>query len=107
MHGKPKKSPREKDLTSRYMSGGLDEDRVEQQERFGDRSKNFQKRKTEKTAVLRAAEEAESGDIDQLPVGDVIQVHSLFSEVEFEKTVWLCVVRRTFTQVSGEFVVVG
>ena len=29
-----KKAPREKDLTSRYMSGGMDEDRVEQQERF-------------------------------------------------------------------------
>jgi len=28
MKGKPKKSHREKDLTSRYLSGGMDEDRV-------------------------------------------------------------------------------
>ena len=42
MKGKPNKQPRETDLTARYLSGGLDEDRVEQQERFGDRSKNFQ-----------------------------------------------------------------
>ena len=53
MKGKPKKSPREKDLTARYLAGGLDEDRIEQQERFGDKSKHFQKRKTERTALLR------------------------------------------------------
>src|SRR5215218_8620328 len=107
MKGKPKKPPREKDLTSRYLSGGMDEDRVEQQERFGDRSKNFQQRKTEKTAILRAAEEADVPNLDLLPIGDVVQVHSLFSEVEFEHTVWLCVVRRTLTKVAAGFLVVG
>jgi ribosome biogenesis GTPase len=107
MHGKPKKSPREKDLTARYFSGNLDEDRVEQAERFGDRSRHFQQRKTEKTALLRAAEEALSGDIDSLPVGDVIRVHSLFCEVESAGRVWICVVRRTLTKVASGFIVVG
>ena len=74
MKGKPKKSHREKDLTARYLSGGMDEDRVEQGERFGDRSRNSQQRKTEKTAIMRAAEETVGGDIDSLPVGDVIRV---------------------------------
>ena len=46
MPGKPKKGPREKDLTSRYLSGGLDEDRVEPQQRFSNRSKSAQREKT-------------------------------------------------------------
>ena len=46
MKGKPKKSPREKDLTSRYLSGGLDEDRVEQGEQFKARNKTAQQEKT-------------------------------------------------------------
>jgi ribosome biogenesis GTPase len=107
MKGKPKKSPREKDLTSRYFSGNLDEDRVEQGERFGDRSRHFQQRKTEKTAILRAAEESVGGDIDALPVGDVIRVYSLFCEVESAGRTWFCVVRRTLTKVAAGFIVVG
>lgn len=107
MRGKPKKSAREKDLTARYLSGGLDEDRVEQGERFGDRSKNYQKRKTERTALKRAASEESASDLSALPEGEVIQVHSLYCEVESEGKVRLCVVRRTFTKASDEFVVVG
>ena len=107
MRGKPKKSPREKDLTARYFSGNLDEDRVEQAERFGDRSRHFQQRKTEKTALLRAAEESLAGDIDSLPLGDVIRVYSLYCEVEVAGRVYICVVRRTLTKVASGFIVVG
>jgi ribosome biogenesis GTPase len=107
MKGRPKKSHREKDLTSRYFAGRLDEDRVESQERFGDKSKHFQQRKTEKTALLRAAEELVTPDIDSLPIADVLQVYSLFCEVEYEGKVFLCVVRRTLTKVASGFIVVG
>ncbi|HEY7120498.1 MAG TPA: ribosome small subunit-dependent GTPase A [Tepidisphaeraceae bacterium] len=108
MKGKPKKSPREKDLTARYLAGGLDEDRLEAQKRFGDKSKHFQKRKTERTALLRAAGEEASGDVESLPAGDVLQVHSLFCEVEGDdKRVRICVVRRTLTRATSAFVVVG
>jgi ribosome biogenesis GTPase len=108
MKGKPKKSAREKDLTSRYLSGALDEDRLHAQERFGDKSKNFQKRKTEKTALLRMAEEEiPGGDIDVLPVGEVVQVHSLYSDVEHEGTAYLAVVRRTLTKAGEIFIIVG
>src|ERR1051326_5894026 len=69
MKGKPKKSPREKDLTSRYLSGGLDEDRVDQQQRFSDRSKHAVRDKTQRTSDLRAAEIDHGGDIDALPTG--------------------------------------
>ena len=33
MAGKPKKAQREKDLTSRYLSGGYDEDRADAKDR--------------------------------------------------------------------------
>jgi len=107
MKGKPKKSPREKDLTSRYVSGRLDEDRVDQQERFGDRSKHFQQRKTEKTALLRATEGAVATDVESLPVGEVVRVYSLFCDVESSGKLWFCVVRRTLTKVAAGFIVVG
>src|SRR5258707_7393479 len=85
----------------------MDEDRVEQGERFGDRSRNSQQRKTEKTAILRAAEETVGGDIDALPVGDVIRVYSLFCEVESAGRIWFCVVRRTLTKVAAGFLVLS
>jgi ribosome biogenesis GTPase len=107
MKGKPKKPPREKDITSRYLGGGMDMDRLDQQERFGDKTKHFQQRKTERTAVTRAAEESIGGDVDALPLGDIILVHSRYCQVQFEDKVWLCNVRRTLTKVSAGFVLVG
>ena len=48
MSGKPRKSPREKDLTSRFKSGGLDEDladgRVGQSQRFSQRNTDAEHR---------------------------------------------------------------
>src|SRR5687768_15487369 len=102
-----RKSTREKDLTSRYLSGGMDEDRVEQQERFTGRSKNAEQNKILKTAMMRAAEEEAAGDVESLPVGEVIQVFSLYSEVEHEGTPYLCVLRKTLTKISDTSIVVG
>jgi ribosome small subunit-dependent GTPase A len=79
--GKPKKTHREKDMTDWYMSGNLDEDRIESQQRFSNRNKNAQQDKIIKTALLRAEEEAATPDIELLPVGQVVQVFSLYSEV--------------------------
>jgi ribosome biogenesis GTPase len=110
MKGKPrKKAPREKDLTARYLGGGLDdEDRLESQERFGDKSKHFQQRKIARTTLLRAAEEtAAGGDLESLPIGDVIQVYSLFCDVEYEGRVRLCVLRKTLLKAGGTAVVAG
>src|SRR5687768_1735914 len=73
MKGKPKKSPRQKDLTDRYMDGDLDEDRIDPKQRFSDRSKNQQLNKTLKTAQMRADEQAADVDIAVLPLGTVIQ----------------------------------
>lgn len=106
MHGKPKKAPREKDLTSRYFSGDYDEDRVEQAETFKARNKTLQQDKMVKTALLRA-DGAVAADVNTLPIGEVVQVHSLYSEVQSAGKTYLCVVRRTLTRLADTFVVVG
>ncbi len=107
MKGKPKKGPREKDLTSRYMSGGMDEDRVEQQERFTDRSKHAQHNKMMKTTAMRDAADGAAADVAALPVGEVIQIFSLYSEVRHGDTTYLCVVRKTLSRTSKTAIVVG
>src|SRR5215212_7991778 len=99
MRGKPKKTPRQKDLTSDYMSGSLDEDRVESQERFTDRSKHAQRDKMMKTAEMRAGEDqATRGDVDALPVGQVTQIYSLYCKVLFDGRSYLCVIRKTMVK---------
>lgn len=104
--GRPRKAPREKDLTSRFLSGGMDEDRVEGQQRFSSRNKNAQQDKMLKTFLMRAEQEA-AGDVEALPVGEVIQVFSLFCEVSHGGRTYLCVVRKTLSKVSDTSIVVG
>ena len=105
--GRPRKAPREKDLTSRFLSGGMDEDRVETQQRFSSRNKNAQQDKMLKTFLMRAEQEAAAGNVDALPVGEVVQVFSLFCEVEHGGRDYLCVVRKTLAKVSDTGLVVG
>jgi ribosome biogenesis GTPase len=107
MKGKPKKSPRQKDLTSRYMDGDLDEDRIDPIQRFSAKNKNMQGNKTLRTALMRAEEHASGIDIDALPVGEVVQVFSLYCHVEHQGRTWLCVVRKTLSKVSGWDIIVG
>ena len=106
MASKRRKGPREKDLTSRYMSGNWDDDRMDSQQRFTPRSKAAEQNKIEKTALLRAAE-ADIADRESLPIGQVVQIHSLFSEVQHDTGVRLCVVRKTLNRVSDTSIVVG
>jgi ribosome biogenesis GTPase / thiamine phosphate phosphatase len=95
-----RKNPRDKDLTSRYLSGAMEEDRLDSVEKYSGRDASAQKRKMEQTALLRLAEESADVNVEKLPVGDVVQVYSLFVDVEFAKNSWLCVVRKTLTKVS-------
>ncbi len=106
VNGRPKRSPREKDLTSRYLSGSMDEDRVEQQQRFTDRNKQAQQNRIEKTTQQRE-DAGGAADIEALAIGDVIQVHSLFTQVEHAGRVVRCVTRKTLMTVSTTAVVVG
>jgi ribosome biogenesis GTPase len=107
MKGKSKKGQRQKNLTDRYLADDVDEDNVEQVQRFKRRNKTLQQDKILRTALMRAEEEQAAGDLESLPVGHVVQVHSLYTEVEHGGAKYLCVVRRTLTKVAETFVVVG
>ncbi len=108
MKRRPKKTSRQKDMTQDYLSGAVDEDRVEQQQRFSPRNKNAQREKMLRTALMRAEEQLrDMDDIEALPVGTVLQVYSLYSEVEYGGTKYLAVVRKTLSKVSDTQLVVG
>jgi ribosome biogenesis GTPase / thiamine phosphate phosphatase len=106
MKGRPKKNTRQKDLTAKYLAGDVDEDRVDQHQRFSQRSKHHQQNKMQRTATMRA-EDHTANDIAALPIGQVVTVYSLYIEVEHEQTLYLCVMRKTLTKVAGTQVVVG
>lgn len=113
MSGKRKRPARAKDLTHRYLAGDVDEGMERTQERFGERSARAVARKMEQTALLRAAEAeadgADGADVESLPVGRVVQVYSLFSDVEgvVDGVTRLCVVRKTLAKLSDSLIVVG
>jgi ribosome biogenesis GTPase len=104
---KPKKSPREKDLTSRYLSGGLDEDRVDASQRFSSKNKQLQQNKMERTARMRQDVRDAAPDVDKLPVGRVVQVFSLFCEIEHEGVAYLCTIRKTLNSLTIGGIIVG
>lgn len=103
---KNRRKPRERDFTDRFLSGEMEEDESESGERFGARSKYAQAGKILRTALLRAEEQADV-DIETLPVGQVIQVYSLYSEVESEGRTYLCVVRKTLAKLAESAILVG
>lgn len=98
---------REKDLTRQYLEGGYERDDVETQQRFGARSKHAQRNKMLRTAEMRSQADDLAADLDSLPLGEVIQVFSLFSEVDHDGTRYLCTVRKTLAKVSKTQIVVG
>lgn len=99
--------PRDKSLTDRYNSGALaEEPETDKQERFGARSKNAEMDRILRTALLRAEENSDA-DVNALPVGQVFQVYSLYSEVEYDGRMFLCVVRKTLNRRSESAVLVG
>ena len=106
-HRMRKRRKRETDVTDRFLSGELEEsDDDEQQERFGSRSRDAEMGKILRTALLRAEEQSDV-DIQSLPLGEVIQVYSLFSEVASEGRTFFCVVRKTLAKRSESAIVVG
>lgn len=107
MREKRRRPHREKDLTRQYLEGGFDADDPETAERFSARSKHAQQNKILRTAEMRAQADGLSRDIESLPLGEVIQVFSLFSEVDHDGARYLCTVRKTLSKVSETQIVVG
>jgi ribosome biogenesis GTPase len=102
-----RRKKRETDVTDRFLSGELEESDDEvQQERFGSRSRDAQMSKILRTAMLRAVEQSDI-DVQSLPPGEVIQVYSLYSEVESQGRTFFCVWRKTLSKLSDSAIVVG
>ena len=101
---KNRRRPREKDLTDRLLSGELDD--LESEQRFSPRAKHAQANKILQTALLRAEEQSDI-DVESLPIGEVIQVYSLFSDVQSEGRMYLSVVRKTLMKRSDTSILVG
>jgi len=101
--GKHKKNNVAVDITRAYLNGGFDDERIDAtKERFSDRSKHFQHHKTIKTQQAR-----DETVTDNLPIGQVLQVHSLFCEVLCEGVVWRCTQRKTSARIADTQIVVG
>ena len=107
MSGRRRKPPRQKDLTDQLLDGDPETDRLETHQRFSNRSRDAQQNKIERTALLRAAEGEQAADVDRLPIGEVIQVYSLFCQVDHPTGLRLCVVRKTLNKLSDTAVIVG
>ncbi len=101
-----RKPHREKDLTRRYLEGGYETD-IENIERFSARSKHAEQNRILRTAQMRAEQEASSEDLAALPIGQVVQVFSLYLEVEQGDQRYLCTTRKTLDRTSDTRVVVG
>ncbi len=102
-----RRSEQHSDWTRRYSQDEFDADETHPVERFSKRSKFDQQMRMRRTADKRAANQELSADADSLPIGEVIQVFSLFIEVISEGKRYLCVGRRTQQRVTGVPAVVG
>ena len=95
MKGKPKKSPREKDLTSRYLPAAWTKI-ASNRANASPREQGSRAGAIEPTANTRS-EEQSGIDIDNLPLGEVTQVYSRYSEVLCEEKTFLCVAQDTLS----------
>lgn len=112
----PKRRPRQKDYQDLLLdetSGGRDADHDErggQSQKFGKRSKYHQHNKTLRTAAERMNDARLAAEKKALPIGEIVQVHSLYASVEDrsagkprgEGDVLLCTSRRTMRKVIAE-----
>ena len=92
-------------LTSQYQDGAFGEE-AEDREIFNKRSKHQQSNKTARTAERRAGQDR----FAHLPVGRVVQVFSLYVEVEGPPpgpATLLCTVRKTLARTSETQIIVG
>ena len=102
-----RKNVGEKDPTARFLAGEFDPESLEARDPHGKKSKRAQQDRLQRTADLRAVEELASGGIESLPIGQVVQVFSLFYQVMHSTGVRLCVVRKTLATLAESAIVVG
>ena len=112
----PKRRPRQKDYQDLLLdetSGGRNDAhdaRGGGSQKFGKRNKFHQHNKTLRTAAERMGDARLAAEKKALPIGEIVQVHSLFSSVEDRSAglprgkgeLLLCTSRRTMRKVIAE-----
>jgi ribosome biogenesis GTPase len=115
----PKRRPRTKDFRHALDEQGgreaVHDDLTADRQKFGKRSKFHQQNKTLRTATGRMADVELAAERKKLPVGEVIQVYSLFADVHprdeavarsaVDRTgspMYLCTARRTMRKLIAE-----
>ena len=82
----PKRRPRTKDYRHTLQEQGgreaIHDDATADRQKFGKRSKFQQQNKTLKTAAGRMADVERAAERKKLPVGEVVQVYSLYVDVQ-------------------------
>src|SRR5690606_35489464 len=111
--------PRTKDfrhvLDERTGREARDDDVTDDRQKFGKRSKFHQHNKTLRTAAERMTDAELLADRRKLPLGEVIQVYSLYADVDPKEEavaaeaqkrtgnrMYLCTARRTMRKVIGD-----
>lgn len=94
------------DWTRRFQQDQHDEDHLQEVGKFSKRSKFAHLEKIRRTTQLRSTSEA-AADIEQLPVGEVTQVYSLFVELEHAGRTLLATQRSSMRKLCETDVVVG
>ena len=104
-----RRTEQDSNWTRRFQQDEHDADYTQSNQQFSNRSKYAREVRMKRTAEIRAAKEVISGDVEGLPIGEVIQVHSLFAEVlcPSNDTVYLAVGRRTRQRMSDSSAIVG
>jgi ribosome biogenesis GTPase len=108
----PKRRPRQNDLTDAFhdgeLAGQVDDELGGDRQKWGQRSKHQDRIKTERTAAMRRDDAVLAAEKKKLPAGQVIQVHSLYSEVRGDDNVLLlCTARKTLRKTFETALVVG
>jgi ribosome biogenesis GTPase len=102
-----RKQSGEKDLTDQYLAGDMESAELENRQQFSKRSKSSTQNKIQQTASLREAQGQTAQNLEGLPVGQVVQVFSLYYQVESPSGPRLCVVRKTLAKLATSQIVVG
>jgi ribosome biogenesis GTPase len=115
----PKRRPRTKDYRHTLQEQGgreaIHDDATADRQKFGKRSKFQQQNKTLKTAAGRMADVERAAERKKLPVGEVVQVYSLYVDVQPRDPgvsataaartgsgMYLCTARRTMRKLISE-----
>ncbi len=102
-----RRTENDSDWTRRYQQDQHDSDSAASSHKFSNRSKYDQQMRMRRTAQKRLDKVGISSDIQSLPIGEVIQVFSVYLEILCDGNTYLATSRRTMQRLAETAAVVG